>query len=181
MKVLVFDTETTGLIFNHTLALDRQAEVIEYYGVLADLSTGEVFSDVEHIIQPREYPMKDKTIKDTKTKLSNELLLTAPRFQTVAEDIRRQLEDAPVVIAHNLAFDKEMMDLEFERLKKRLIWPRNLICSVEQTVHLQGKRMTLTALHTFLFNEGFPEAHRAKNDVTALLRCCFELYKRDLL
>src|SRR6187399_3181485 len=40
MIALVFDTETTDLVTNRTLRLDRQAEVIEFYGVVADLTSG---------------------------------------------------------------------------------------------------------------------------------------------
>jgi hypothetical protein len=46
---------------------------------------------------------------------------------------------------------------------------------VECTEHFYGYRLSLTNLHKHLFNEGFPEAHRARNDVEALCRCVVKL------
>jgi DNA polymerase-3 subunit alpha len=38
--------------------------------------------------------------------------------------------------------------------------------------------MKLADLHEFLFGEGFEDAHRAKSDVMATVRCFIELCKR---
>lgn len=182
MKALIFDTETSGLIINHTLTLDKQPSVIEYFGHTVDLATGEITDELNIMIKPAEYPMTAKTIKDTKTRLSNEMLAECFLFSYHAKVIREQIESAPIVIAHNASFDKEMIDIEYERLKEPpLKWPRARICTVEQTCHLLSRRLSLTDLHGLLFGEGFPEAHRAKADVEALTRCAVEMFKRGLL
>lgn len=180
MKALVIDTETTGLIFNHSITLDQQPEVIEYFGCVVDLKRRKVLSEYETLVKPVKYPMSDAIIAETKTKLSNEMLKHAPDFQIVAPLIKKQIESAPIVIAHNASFDKEMIDIEFERLSDEVKWPP-MICTVEQTIHIKGRRLSLTNLHIELFKEPFPEAHRARTDVMALVRCCNELFKRGLL
>jgi len=85
--------------------------------------------------------------------------------------------------AHNLAYDMEMLEFEFKRLNDTLkgLWNKPLICTVEQTVHLRGIRLSLSALHEYLFNEKFEGAHRAKADVQAQVRCFMELKKRGEL
>lgn len=176
----ILDTETTGLIDTRLRKIERQSEVIEYYGCLADLDTGEVVSEFETFIRPATYPMSDETIKKTKTKLTNEMLMNAPRFGEVAEQIRTHIEAAPLVLAHNAAFDKEILDIEMERCGKSIFWPHTL-CTIEQTIHLKGFRLSLTNLHLHLFNEEFTGAHRAKHDVMALLRCCVELRKQGAI
>jgi DNA polymerase III subunit epsilon len=180
----ILDTETTGLIENRLRKLERQSEVIEYYGCLADLDTGKVVSEFETLIKPKT-KISDKKVKGEKTisditGITNDMLATAPIFADVAEQIRQHIEAAPLVLAHNAAFDREMLDIEMERCGKSIFWP-HVLCTIEQTMHLKGFRLSLTNLHKHLFDEDFPEAHRAKSDVMALLRCCVELRKQGAI
>jgi DNA polymerase III epsilon subunit family exonuclease len=177
MKALLFDTETTGLVGSRQLKLDEQPEIIEFYGCLVDLKKGKIHQEYETLIKPK----KEISAKITEiTTITNEQLKDAPAFADVAEKILEQLEGAPLVIAHNVSFDKDMIDIEFERLERKVAWPR-LLCTVEQTIHIKGHRLSLTKLHQLLFNEPFAGAHRAKEDVQALMRCCIELHKREMI
>lgn len=186
MKAFLFDTETTGLISNHTVKLDMQPSVIEFYGCLADLKTGNIESEFDTFVKPPK-PLPDKpNFGDKKTitqitGITNEMLENAPPFSDVSGQIRSNLESAPIVIAHNMSFDQEMIDIEFERLGGKLNWPERRLCTIEQTAHIKGYRLTLSALHEYLFKEPFSGAHRAKADVAALLRCCVELHARDII
>lgn len=177
-----FDTETTGLVKSRLIKLDKQPEVIEFYGCLVNLDNGKIDRELDLLIRPTvEFPMTPFTIKETKTKLSNAMLEPAPQFSEVKEIIKDLLERAPLVIAHNLSFDKEMIEIELERLGEKIEWPPGL-CTVEQTAHLKGVRLNLTKLHQFLFDGAtFEDAHRARYDVMAMTRCAVELQKRGLL
>lgn len=180
MKAVLFDTETTGLIDNRTVGLERQPHVIEFYGCVADLKKGKVLKELEFLIQPPKLSL----ITDIITKITTitpETVKDAPVMGVVADKIFKFLEGAPVVIAHNLSFDLEMMDIEAQRLDRKIKWPKQRLCTVEQTVHLKGFRLNLSNLHQHLFGEKFDGAHRAKVDVMALLRCCTELVKREVL
>jgi len=179
---LIWDTETTGLISNHTMKLDRQAEIIEFYGNVVNLKNGKVAHEYHTLIQPIKYPMDDYTIKTTKTKITNEMLKDAPQFNKVADSIKDLIESSPMIISHNLSFDMEITDIEFERLKATVNWPKHRVCTVEATLYMKGFRLNLMNLHKHLFNgEEFENAHRAKTDVDALTRCCVELYKRGVI
>jgi DNA polymerase-3 subunit epsilon len=185
MIAAIFDTETSGLVANHTIKLDQQAEIIEFYGAVVDLSTGEILREVEQLIKPR-VPLSDippfgskKTISQI-TGITNSMLADSPAFKDVADRIEMLLCSTPYVIAHNVSFDQEMVDLEFERLQRKMVWPR-AICTVEATAHLKGMRLSMTKLHKFLFDKDFPDAHRAKADTQALIRCAVELYKRGII
>ena len=180
MKAFIFDTETTGLLRTGTKNLKDQPEVIEFYGCFYDLKRKKVISEFETLIQPEHFPMSEETIKETKTKLTNKMLEDAPRFSEVADEIRECIEKAPITIAHNLSFDRGMLDVEFARIEQELKWPKGL-CTVEQTNHIKGYRLNLTNLHKHLFNDEFADAHRARSDVEALCRICVELFKRDML
>jgi DNA polymerase III alpha subunit (gram-positive type) len=181
MKAFLFDCETTGLISNRKLKLDKQPHVIEFYGAMCDLKKGKVLDEVNTFIRPPAPELVDKTITRITGITFEEHLKDAPTFAEVAEKIFSPLERAPILIAHNLSFDKEMIEIEAERLARKLKWPKRLLCTVEQTIHIKGFRMNLSLLHEYLFGEPFAGAHRAKVDVEALLRCCKELVKRGVL
>jgi DNA polymerase III alpha subunit (gram-positive type) len=181
--IVVFDTETTGLTKNRTVRLEKQPEVIEFYARLIDLDKGtDAIAEYYSMIRPVvEYPMSDWTIRETKTKLSNELLKDAPTFKDVADDISNFLQTGPGVLAHNLSFDKDMIEIELERLGRKIDWPVINVCTVEQTIHLRGRRMSQTVLYNYLFEKDFEGAHRARSDVQALCDIACELRRRGIL
>lgn len=185
MKAFIFDTETTGLIQNGAISLDLQPSVIEFFGCLVDLKKGKVLSEFDTLIKPKTSVNgllatdAKKTITDI-TGITDEMLVNAPSFAEVADKIADCIEKAPLVIAQNASFDKEMIDIEFSRLDRKLEWPP-VICTIEQSIHLVGHRLNLSALHLHLLGSSFPGAHRAKADTLALVRCCVEMFKRGLL
>lgn len=187
MKALLFDTETTGLVRNRTLKLEQQPEVIEFYSCLANLKTGKFLKKDEfHTFIKPSKPLSDapnpgdkKTITQI-TGITNEMLANAPSFKDVSKKIIKSLSSAPIVIAHNASFDRDMIEIEAERIGVELKWPK-IICTVEQTIHMKGYRLSMSALYLELFNEPFIGAHRANVDVAALLRCCVELHKRGII
>lgn len=176
--VILFDTETTGLVDNHTIKIGRQPHIIEFYSCEADLVTGEVVREIDHLILP---PI-EVTEEITKiTGITSSMLIGKTDFLGASDEIVQFLSSRDTVIAHNLSFDMEMIDIECERIGAKMKWPRRRICTVEQTIHLNGYRLNLSGLHELLFGEDFSGAHRAKVDVQALLRCCVELHKRGII
>ena len=175
MIVLAFDTETTGLIDNGTLPLDKQPECIEFAGTLVDLDSGEILNEFSTLIRSSRMPLPTVITKITGIKDAD--LADAPAFSAVAETIRAAIESAPAVLAHNASFDVEMVTQEFRRLGQTVTWPL-ILCTVEQSLFYSGFRLSLTALYELLFKEKFPEAHRAGGDVSALVRCAVEMRKR---
>lgn len=172
------DCETTGLVKNRSTPLDQQPEIVEFYGCLVDLHTGKIYSEFEYLFKPRR-PMKDDVIKIHG--ITNEAVADCPLFtRENALAFKAAFEKAPCVIAHNLNFDVDMIELEMQRHGLTVEWPQK-ICTVEQTLHVKGYRLNLNALHEWLFNESFRGAHRARVDVMALVRCAMELSKRGLI
>jgi DNA polymerase III epsilon subunit-like protein len=188
MKACVIDCETTGLVFNHTVDLYQQPSVIEFYGANATIikSGYKITSALNLLIKPPQLlanrPVdrnKKKTIEMI-TGINDEMLHDKPLFAAVADDILKMIEKAPLVIAHNAAFDKEILDLEFERLGRTIKWPP-IICTIEQTMHACGHKLSMAKLYEYLLNDTFQGAHRAEVDVAALLRCLVEMVKRGWL
>jgi DNA polymerase III epsilon subunit-like protein len=177
MIVTLFDTETSGLVNNRLVSLDKQPYILEFFACRCDLTTGEIGEELEFLVKP---PLKELDPKITKiTGLTLEKLADAKSFAEHADKVCEFLKEHPVC-AHNLKFDMEMVELELERLQRKHEWPRQ-ICTVQSTIHLKGHRLNLGALHELLFGEKFTGAHRARQDVMALARCATELYKREIV
>jgi DNA polymerase III subunit epsilon len=172
--MLCLDAETTGLLDNHLLPLDKQPEIVELFACELGLDSGEIGAEFNSFFKPAR-PVTAETTRITG--ITPAMVADAPLFADKAQQLQAMIESTDCIVAHNLSYDKEMIDLEFERLGRKIKWPA-LLCTVEATVHLKGFRLSLTALHELLFNERFPEAHRARTDVMALVRCLIELKKR---
>lgn len=170
---LVFDTETTGLIDNTLKRLDKQPYVIEFYGML--VQDGNLVSDLDLLIKP-PIPISKEITKITG--ITNEMVKNSPSFQEVAGQIANFFSQADRTVAHNLTYDLQMIEFEFNRLGMIIPMPSKKLCTVEGTEHLKGHRLKLTELHEYLFDVPFKGAHRAKEDVEALNRCYQELTKR---
>jgi DNA polymerase III epsilon subunit family exonuclease len=168
---MIFDTETTGLIDNSVTQIDLLPEIIEFYGC-----RGRADAELDLLIKPaKRLPQIITKI----TGLEDEDLVDKPCFAEVADEIRAFIEGSDEIVAHNASFDMEIVDIEFRRLGQTITWPKKIVCTVEQTVHLKGRRMSLTNLYEYLFGEAFPDAHRARHDVAALTRCYDELILRE--
>ena len=177
MRAMLFDSETNGLVENHSMKLTYQPEIIEFYGCIADLKTGEIEREVDSLVRPSGN-IPDKII--SVTGITEIMLAEAPTFKDLAPTIIDLIEEAPIAIAHNASFDQELVNIELERIGRIVHWPR-LLCTVEQTVHLLGVRLSLSNLHQHLFGELPAHVHRAKADTMTLLRCCVKLHEDGVL
>lgn len=177
---IAFDTETTGLIDNLSKPERLQPEIIEFYGCAFDPATGEIARELSTLVKPkREIPEEIIRI----TSITNEMVNTpgTPIFEEIADTVESFLGSADVLLAHNLSFDLDVLSIEYGRMERRFPIRARKLCTVEQSVAEKGYRLSLTALHEYLFNEPFPEAHRAKADVAALVRCATEMKSRGLI
>lgn len=177
MKWFIFDWETTGLIANTQRPLHKQPHGIELYGCVLDTKTFEIEDEIDTFLDPG-IPISAEITKITG--ITPEMLVGAPKFETIADRLQEMIEGSDAVLAHNLAFDKPLTDFEFARINRELKWPQ-LLCSLEATEWVNGYRLSLTALHEHLFGEPFSGTHRARYDVEALTRCVTEMIKRGWL
>lgn len=176
---MAFDNETTGLVYNATLPLAKQPEVTEFYGCLFDDKNGKIIEEIDVLVKPGN-KISDKIIEITG--ITNEMVEKEKPIGHYFPDIMKMIGKAKFITAHNLAYDMEMLGFEARRNNIEInCWPTRRYCTVEQTVHLRGIRLNLSALHEYLFGEAFAGAHRAKVDVQAQVRCFLELKKRGEL
>lgn len=174
MRHLVFDTETTGLRDNSLRPLHKQPQVIEAFFLVLDDNLQEI-QTLHRYFNPGK-PIPEKITKITG--IDDAKVADAPRFADAYSEIKELIESVDYVVAHNLAYDMAIIDSEFERINKKIKWPKHRVCTIEATESFNGYRLNLGALYFILFREKFEAAHRAENDVRALARCYVELVKR---
>lgn len=99
-------------------------------------------------------------------KLSPEALQGAPTFACIMPSLMLELSH-PVWVAHNTAFDSQMIRQELERLGRKLEDPPLLICTKELAAYLEpeavGNKLFEVAARYGVQQE---DAHRAQVDAT---------------
>lgn len=169
----IFDTETTDLIYNSLQPIHKQPRIFEIFALKLDGDFNEV-GTFHRYLDPAT-PLAKKASEATGMTL--EMLKGKPSFREIADDWKEFLNGTDIVVAHNIKFDSQMVNFEYQRIGEEIIWPK-LFCTVEKTEHLKGHRLSLTDLHVLLFGEGFEKAHSAENDVRATARCYVELIQK---
>lgn len=173
VTTVIFDTETTGLIKPDECDINAQPSIIEIYLLKLDDNLVKI-DDFETLIKP-PVPITEEITRITR--IDNNDVRNSPSFIKIFDSLAKFMTGVDTLVAHNLAFDRAMLANELVRINKilRFPWPREHICTVEKTMHIEQRRLTLTNLHKNLFGEAFEDAHRAKSDVDALYRCYKEL------
>jgi DNA polymerase III epsilon subunit-like protein len=182
MRVVIFDTETDGLFNNSLVALAKRPRIMEIFALKLEMvgNSGDGFNFVElsniNFVMDTGRPVP-KEVTDI-TGIKTEDIKGQPELRHFANNIYSFFSDAERVVAHNLSYDMQVVDWEFERFGfAPMQWPERL-CTVEATEHFKGHRLKLIDLYEHLFGERFEGAHRAEVDVRALAKCYVELAKR---
>lgn len=174
--VVAFDTETTGLIKPEVIEMEKQPEIIELYmAKMIHRADGviEQIDELETFLKPKG------EVSELITKITGitpAMVSKAKTFVEVFPLIQKFHVGVEAWVAHNCAFDTAMMANEISRIGKivHFPFPPEKICTVQKSMYIEQRRLTLTNLHKELFGTPFEGAHRAKDDVQAMIRC----YKR---
>ena len=201
MKVLVFDTETSGL------PSERNSSILdtEKWPYILQLSFMVYDDETKKIIQ-----LKDNYIKQNIT-ISKESINIHGITQEIMnckgvnlEDVMNvfdiALQNADIVIGHNISFDKRIYMVESIRRYRKQYFTVNgikkpeyctmknstTLCKIEKlntkTNKSYFKYPTLKELHTHLFNEYPSKLHNSLIDIFATLRCYIMMtQKYDIL
>lgn len=162
---LVFDTETTGLPLHAGADLRLQPQCIEFGAVLLDAS-GQAAEEVSILIDPG-CALPAEIVKITG--ITDADLLGADSFAQALPKIEAVFAKASVGIAHNLAFDKSIIEFELARLgRPEFPWPRQLLCTVEETMAEWGRRPKMKELYEATLGRPLAQTHRALDDAKAL-------------
>ena len=188
MKVLVFDTETTGLPKDRFASFKDThlgPHIVQLSFMVHNTDTNSlthrniiVAIDDEVELSERSVEIHGITRERSKTE--------GIPVKDALEEFRIACGQADVIVAHNMSFDKAMVIVESQRngTRHELYRTKAYVCTMKATKDLCGiqaisqkdgqsytKYPTLTELHTKLFAEAPENTHDAFVDVLICLRC----------
>ena len=195
MKIFVFDTETTWFINKKEKDLDKQPQVIQFAGILWEISKDKetnkwIWKEEERVnilINPEKaipfetsqvHHIYDIDVKDKEN------------FEKQYKKILKFINEPDAIVGHNIEYDEEMIKLELRRLEKEYEYrPKQVICTMNDSTNFCKlpkrdekakwfKRPKLWELHKVLFNKYFVWAHDAIVDVEATVKCFVELVNK---
>ena len=180
LRLAFFDTETTGLLKPSPAGLDKQPEIIEFYACVTD-GNFRLIGEVDELIKPSRLPLEEVITKITG--ISDAMLETKPSFQEVLPGIQKLFTGVDAVVAHNLDFDTSMLANELLRCDSLINfpWPRHHVCTVVKSMSVRGHRLKLAELYNEMTDKEFVDAHRAKNDVHAMVSAFRGMVKKGLI
>ena len=202
MKLLIFDTETSGLPEERNLSvlsIHKWPYILQLAYILYDTSNNEILEYSDNLINIA----KDVYISQDSIdihKITREMCNKDGKdIKEVLNNFNNVLLKADLLIGHNLNFDKNLIIVEFLRNKiNHNFNPNNIIkpsyctmergksiCKVTYTNkygNIIPKYPKLLELFKYLFNETPEGLHNAMCDVIITLRCYYKMvFFRDIL
>ena len=201
MKVLVFDTETTGLPEQNVSILNtnKWPYIVQLSFIYYDSENNNIIEYYDTIIKlPEKITIPEECIKIhgiTNEKMREKGI----NIERALKKFNDALKDCDIVVGHNISFDKRMIMVECIRNKISQYFTRGQnkkpefctmknsknICKIKM-VNLTGeeyfKSPKLTELYSFIFKEEPRNLHNSFVDVLLCLRCYFSIIEnRDII
>jgi DNA polymerase-3 subunit epsilon len=164
---IIFDTETTGLTLHPDAPIQHQPKIIEFGAVLMSLEDGSVVDTINILIDPGE-PITPEITKITGITTAD--VEGAPKFNDVVADIAVFFGRAEAMVAHNLPFDRSIMEIALKRGGvEGFVFPARSTCTVGLYREQWGRNPKLTELYAEVMGEPLEQTHRALDDVMAMV------------
>lgn len=133
MKIFVFDTETTGFINKLEKDLEKQPFIIQFAGVLCEVtdSTFTTLEEVNILINPGiPIPYDSSQVHH----IYDIDVQGAPRMDEVLDKIVHYINTPDILIGHNVEFDEDMIKLELKRRQKEYEYrPKQVYCTMKES------------------------------------------------
>ena len=183
MKLLFFDTETTGLPKDRKAPveqLDNWPRLVQIAWQVYDNNI--LLKEYSYLIKPNGFQIPEESINIHK--ITNEKALeNGKEIDYILRKFYFDLISSDILIAHNYYYDSSVLASELIRNKLENIFnTKEHFCTMELSKDLckiiagsNGyKWPSLEELYRFLFNKNF-NAHNALDDVKATAKCFWEL------
>ena len=202
MRILVFDTETTGLPEGRNPSIIETTKwpyIVQLSYIIYDYKANELISSYDEILKlPEDIDISEESIKLHKiTKEINQRIGVDRKISLY--NFNKELQNCDIVVGHNISFDKRMIMVEcirngvqqyfnYRGKKKNEFCTMKYgvdICMIEK-INITGdkyfKYPTLSELYYKLFNEIPLNTHDSYVDVLLCLRCyCKIIHNIDLI
>lgn len=180
--MIFIDLETTGLMQPTACELVLQPFMTEIYAVkLTD--EYEMIAEIDTLVKP-PVPIPEHITQITS--ITDEMVANKPPFAAIYQQMVELFLGEREVIGHNVSFDMGVVWAELARMgmEVKFPWPPVWTCTVEKSFSIEDRRQSLKNLFQICTGQpyGFGHhAHRAKDDVSALVTCHMWLKKNGYL
>ncbi|MBI2120064.1 MAG: 3'-5' exonuclease [Parcubacteria group bacterium] len=189
-KYVFFDTETTGLPRSWKAPVTDLANWPRLVQIAWESYDGDgnKLCEESFIIKPEGF-----TIPADSAKVHGISTERAERegvpLAGVLQKFHDLVNEAEVLVAHNVSFDEKIIGAEFLRARmENILDKKKKICTMENSTKLcaiEGKYglkwPKLAELHQKLFGADFEEAHNAAVDIRATARCFWEMKRQGIV
>jgi DNA polymerase III epsilon subunit-like protein len=204
-KVIIFDTETTGLIPKNINIDNLNEDILN--GCPYIIQFGFISYDIEEnklLSYSNKYVLLDLNVdipieSISIHKITKEIINKNKPFdiEVIIEEFMSLLNKSDKLIGHNISFDINMLKIEIMRLyykTKNTKWinyfdilkNKNIYCTMMNTINIcnikiirygkeYNKYPKLIELYRFLFNKNLYNLHDALNDCFCCLRCYIKI------
>lgn len=189
MKVFVFDTETTWFIDKKDKSLKKQPHIIQFSWIYWELKKWK-FNEEKRIdiyINPWiPIPYASSLVNN----IYNIDVQNKKSIQYHIDDMLYYLNNADVIVWHNIEYDEDMVKIELKRLQREYEYmPKQVVCTMKTSVDFcaikwnweRFKYPKLSELYKTLFWEYFVWAHNSMVDVENTLKCFLELVNQGVI
>ena len=190
MKIIVFDTETTGFPLSE-VSLEEQPYIVQFASITLgydpEKSIMEEVQRIDQLIKPNcNIPLEVSKIHG----IYDKDVADKPSMQECIHEIRDVFHKADVAVAHNLEFDQKLLNIELERLglpkqflPKQIFDTMKLSTDMCKIPNKRGghKYPKLEEVYMFLFGKNFSGAHNAIYDVEATVHVLGKLIEKDII
>lgn len=201
MKFLVFDTETTGLPKRNNASPEETylfPYIVQLSWLVYNTGNNKLESVKDKIIKLPENIQIPKKATEIHGITQEQMLTHGEPITHVLNTFMHDISSCTYIIAHNLKFDKTMIEVECIRNKinKSLSDYRKLeyctmrngkeLCNISRMNHITQKMdlklPKLIELHEWLFKETPENLHNSLIDVLVCFRCFFAMiYNVDII
>lgn len=191
MKILFFDTETTGTPKNYRAPLtdfDNWPRLVQLAWIQVDGDDLAVMKSFDTLIKPEgfEIPQEAIAIHGITTERAS---LEGMKLKDALAMFSLALANCDMIVGHNISFDRNIIGSEMLRMGfEDSLHGKPRICTMNAGTNfcqLPGKYgykwPKLSELHEKLFKEPFESAHNAKADIYATAKCFFAMCQRGII
>lgn len=193
MRILFFDTETTGLVLNYSAPLTDDKNwprLVELAYIVAD-ENGEIIKEANCIIKPVGFEIPQEAT-DIHGISQAQALEVGRDLHTVLTEFDADVVVADLIVGHNIRYDRQIIGAEFHRAKMDdVLHFKPRICTMQTSTKYcnipkkngkgGAKWPSLVELYAIIFNGDTFDAHGSKNDVTATMLAFYELIQRGVI
>lgn len=189
-RYLFFDTETTGLPQNYNAPssdIKNWPRLIQLSWIITDQFQN-ILAKHNHIIKPNGFviPNESMSVHGISTEYAK---INGENLDEVLDLFESDIKSAKYIIGHNIDFDKKIIEAEFYRENKVLSWKGTIsLCTMKSAIdfcklrNFYGYRYPkLQELYNKLFGTDFENAHNAFSDISATVKCFWEMVKRGII